>query len=115
MGLMEGAYPNEDARREFFKRAVRSLRANPQFDFAAMSSRFRMPFDAQGQYEVDGQNYLTDRDRPRRNFESVSANYFSTLGLKLLKGRDFTAADVASQPPMAILTATFPPTHSCNH
>src|SRR6266568_1625328 len=93
MGLMEGAYPNEDARREFFKRAVRSLRANPQFDSAAMSSRFRMTFDGQGQYEVDGQNYLTDRDRPRCNFESVSNNYFTTLGLKILEGRDFTVDD----------------------
>src|SRR6266566_3104410 len=107
MGLMEGAYPNEDARREFFKRAVRSLRANPQFDSAAMSSRFRMTFDAQGQYEVDGQNYLTDRDRPRGNFESVSDNYFSTLGLKILEGRDFTVDDVDSKQPVAIVNASF--------
>ena len=107
MGLMEGAYPNEDARREFFKRAVRSLRANPQFDSAAMSSRFRMTFDAQGQYEVDGQNYLTDRDRPRGNFESVSDNYFSTLGLKILEGRDFTVDDVDSKQPIAIVNASF--------
>src|SRR5881392_1171431 len=107
MGLMEGAYPNEDARREFFKRAVRSLRANPQFDSAAMSSRFRMTFDAQGQYEVDGQNYLTDRDRPRGNFESVSDNYFSALGLKILEGRDFTVDDVDSKQPVAIVNASF--------
>src|SRR6266567_2399243 len=107
MGLMEGAYPNEDARREFFKRAVRSLRANPQLDFAAMSSRFRMTFDAQGQYEVDGQNYLTDRDRPRGNFESVSDNYFSTLGLKILEGRDFTVDDVDSKQRVAIVNASF--------
>src|SRR5881397_2050976 len=72
MALMEGAYPSEDSRREFFQRAVRSLRANPQFESAAMSDRFRMTFAAAGQYEVDGQNYLTDRDRPRCNFESVS-------------------------------------------
>src|SRR5437667_1185940 len=107
MGLMEGAYPNEDARREFFKRAVRSLRANPQFDSAAMSSRFRMTFDAQGQYEVDGQNYLTDRDRPRRNFESVSDNYFLTLGCKVLGARDFTVDDVDSKQPVAIVNASF--------
>src|SRR6267143_980769 len=81
MALMEGAYPSEEARQEFFKRAVRSLRVNPQFESAAMSSRFRMTFDGQGQYEVDGKNYLTDRDRPRANFESVSDTYFSTLGL----------------------------------
>src|SRR6266481_5241609 len=107
MGLMEGAYPSDDARREFFKRAVRSLRANTQFDSAAMSSRFRMTFDAQGQYEVDGQNYLTDRDRPRGNFESVSDNYFTALGLKILEGRDFTVDDVDSKQPVAIVNASF--------
>jgi len=107
MGLMEGAYPSEDARREFFQRAVRSLRAQPQFESAAMSSRFRMTFDAQGQYEVDGQNYLTDRDRARGNFESVSDNYFSTLGLKILEGRDFTVDDVDSKQPVAIVNASF--------
>src|SRR5438105_10880329 len=37
MALMEGAYPNEDARRQFFVRAVRALRANPQFEGAALS------------------------------------------------------------------------------
>src|SRR6266705_3271264 len=107
MGLMEGAYPSDDARREFFKRAARVLRANPQFESAAMSSRFRMTFDAQGQYEVDGQNYLTDRDRPRGNFESVSDNYFTTLGLKILEGRDFTVDDVDSMQPVAIVNASF--------
>ena len=107
MALMEGAYPSEDSRREFFKRTVRSLRANPQFDSAAMSSRFQMTFDGQGQYEVDGQNYLTDRDRPRGNFESVSDNYFATLGLKILEGRDFTIDDIDSKQPVAIVNSSF--------
>lgn len=107
MGLMEGAYPTHDARREFFLRAVRALRANPQFESAAMSSRFRMTFDGQGQYEVDGQNYVTDRDRPRGNYESVSDNYFSTLGLKILEGRDFTIDDADSKQPVAIVNTSF--------
>ena len=107
MALMEGAYPSEDSRREFFQRAVRALQANSQFKSAAMSSRFRMTFDSQGQYEVDGQNYLTDRERPRGNFESVSNNYFTTLGLKILEGRDFTVDDVDSKQPVAIVNASF--------
>src|SRR5678815_4541349 len=45
MGLFEGTYPNEEARREFFKRAMRSLRANPAFADAAMTDRFRLTFD----------------------------------------------------------------------
>ncbi len=107
MALMEGAYPSEDARREFFKRAVRSLRANPQFESAAMTDRFRMTFAPNGQYEVDGRNYLTDRDRPTGNFESVSDNYFTTLGLKILEGRDFTIDDNDSKQPVAIVNSSF--------
>src|SRR6266481_3685605 len=107
MALMEGAYPNENARREFFIRAVRTLRANPKFESAAMSDRFRMTFAGGGQYEIDGQNYLTDRDRPRGNFESVSDNYFSTLGLKILEGRDFTVDDTDTKQPVAIVNASF--------
>src|ERR1700757_4586200 len=49
MALMEGAYPTQGLRREFFVRAVRTLRANPQFGAVALSSRFRMTFDGQGQ------------------------------------------------------------------
>jgi putative ABC transport system permease protein len=107
MALMEGAYPNEDARRQFFVRAVRALRANPQFNAAAMSDRFQMTFAPTGQYEVDGQNYPTDRDRPRGNFESVSDNYFSTLGLKILEGRDFTVDDSDMKQPVAIVNTSF--------
>ena len=107
MALMEGAYPNEDSRREFFKHAVRGLRTNPQFISAAMTDRFQMTFGAGGQYEVDGQNYLTDRDRPRGNFESVSDEYFTTLGLKILEGRDFTVDDSDTKQPVAIVNASF--------
>src|SRR5438445_7476787 len=38
MALMEGAYPTQQARVEFFKRALRSLRADPQFDAVALTS-----------------------------------------------------------------------------
>src|SRR5437773_7042917 len=107
MGLMEGAYPTQDARRGFFLHAVRALRANPQFESAAMTDRFRMTFAGQGQYEVDGQNYTTDRDRQRGNFESVSDNYFATLGLKILEGRDFTIDDSDAKQPVAIVNTSF--------
>ena len=66
-----------------------------------------MTFSAAGQYEIDGQNYLTDRDRPTGNFEYVSDNYFTTLGLKILEGRDFTLDDADSKQRVAIVNASF--------
>ena len=107
MALMEGAYPTQQARVEFFKRALRSLRANSQFDSVALTSRFRMTFSGAGQYEVDGKSYLTDRDRPTGNYESVSDSFFNTIGLKILEGRDFTLDDVDSKQPVAIVNASF--------
>ena len=110
MALLEGAY-SEDGRRQFFKRAVRELRANPQFASVALTDRFRMTFAGAGQYEVDGQKYLTDRDRPRGNFESVSDDYFSALRLKILEGRDFTVDDADAEQPVALVNASFARRH----
>src|SRR5437870_3082282 len=107
IALMEGDYPNEEARRQFFVKAVRMLRANPAFAGAAMSDRFRMTFAGLGPYELDGQNYVTDRDRPQGNLEAVSDGYFTTLGLKLLEGRDFTIDDNDAKQPVAIVNASF--------
>jgi predicted permease len=107
MGLFEGDYPTSEARQQFFARAVRALRTNPAFESAAMTDRFRMTFANFGQFEVDGQTYVTDRDRPRGNSESVSDGYFTTLGLKILEGRDFTLDDSDAKQPVAIVNASF--------
>jgi putative ABC transport system permease protein len=107
MGLFEGDYPTSEARQQFFARALRALRSNPTFAGASMTGRFRMTFGGFGQYEVDGQNYVTDRDRPQGNFEFVSDGYFATLGLKILEGRDFTIDDSDAKQPVAIVSTGF--------
>jgi putative ABC transport system permease protein len=114
LALMEGTYPTEAARRDFFTKAVRALRQNAQFEAAAMTDRFRMTFAPSGQYEVDGQSYLTDRDRPTCNFESVSDGYFATLGLTIREGRDFTIEDSDAKQPVAIVNASFARKHWAN-
>ena len=99
--------PTSEARQQFFVRSLRSLRTNPAFADAAMTSRFRMTFGNFCQYEVDGQTYVTDRDRPRGNSEAVSDGFFTALGLKILEGRDFTIEDNDAKQPVAIVNSTF--------
>jgi predicted permease len=111
MGLFEGDYPTSEARQQFFVRVLRSLRANPGFEGAAMTDRFRMTFANFGQFEVDGKTYMTDRDRPRGNSEAVSDSYFTALGLKVLEGRDFTIEDSDAKQPVAIVNASFARKH----
>jgi predicted permease len=107
MALMEGDYPGTGARQQFFVKALRGLRANPEFSGAALSSRQRMTFASSVRYEVDGQTYVTDRDRPEGNSEAVSDGYFELLGLKIIDGRDFTIEDSDARQPVAIVNSSF--------
>jgi putative ABC transport system permease protein len=109
--LLDGAYPTQSARRQFFLRALSVLPTNPHFDSVALSSRFRMTFDGRSQYEIDGQKYVQDHDRPSGNYELISNNYFSTLGMKVLDGRDFTVDDTDAKQPVAIVNASFARRH----
>lgn len=107
VALFEGDYPTSEARQQFFTRVLREVRNNPAFEEVAMTSRLRMTFGNFGQYEVDGQTYVTDRDRPRGNSEAVSDGYFKALGLKMLEGRDFTIEDDDTKQPVAIVNTSF--------
>jgi predicted permease len=48
-------------------------------------------------------------DAPARltNFDVVGADYFRTLGIPLLRGREFAEADRAEAPPVAVVNQTF--------
>jgi putative ABC transport system permease protein len=111
MGLMDGDYPDSEARRQFYDRLVRELRASPEIESAALTSRLRMAFAGTARIEIEGREYHEDRDRPNVNFENVTDGYFGTLGVKLLEGRDFTADDTDLRQPVAIVNATFARRH----
>jgi putative ABC transport system permease protein len=42
-----------------------------------------------------GPQFRDDQKNPRTNFESVTADYFRTMGIRVLRGREFTDADTA--------------------
>jgi predicted permease len=108
MALMESAYPTPAARKVFFDRLLRELRADADLESAALTNRFRMSFSGAGKIEIEGRAYKSDdSDRPLANFEQVSEDYFRTLGVKILEGRDFTIEDNDMQLPVAIVNAAF--------
>jgi predicted permease len=111
MGLMDGAYPTAESRKIFFDELLRELRANPEFDAAALTNRFRMSFSGNGRIEIEGQAYASDDQRPNSNFEQVSDGYFGTLGARVLEGRDFAPDDTDAKLPVAIVNAAFAQKH----
>src|SRR6185436_8885845 len=78
MGLMDGAYPTRDARKQFYDRLLLQLKENPDFAGAAFTNRLRMAFANNSSIEIDGQQdrYKKKGDRPVVNNEQVSPGYF---------------------------------------
>ncbi|MEO7597736.1 MAG: ABC transporter permease, partial [Opitutus sp.] len=107
MGLMDGDYPTGDARRLFYDRLLRELRASPEVESAALTNRFRMTFSGIGRVEIEGHAYKDDKERPNVNFENITDGYFTTLGLKIREGRDFTSDDIDPKLPVAVVNAGF--------
>ncbi len=107
MGLMDGDYPSSDARRLFYDRLLRELRASPEIEAAALTNRFRMTFSGNGPIEIEGRDYKENRDRPQANFENVTEGYFATLNMTLREGRDFNADDTDLKQPIAVVNQFF--------
>jgi predicted permease len=114
LGLFDADYPTPEARQKFFTAALRQLRAAPEIASAALTARFQMVFAGNGQYEVDGQSYVTDDDRPVGNFEPISDGYFDVLGLRIIEGRDFRPDDSDAKQPVALVNASFARKHFGN-
>ena len=107
MGLMDGDYPNQQARKLFDDRLVREMSADPEFQAVALTNRFRMVFAGNNRIEIEGKKYIEDRDRPNTNWEQVTAGFFDVTGQRLLEGRPFHDDDLDTRQPVAIVNAAF--------
>ena len=111
MGLMDGDYPSQDARRLFYDRLLRDLPAVPEFEAAALTNRFRMVFSGVVPIEIEGRDYKENRDRPQANNEQIGGAFFQVTGQRLLEGRAFSENDVDAWQPVAIVNAAFARKH----
>jgi putative ABC transport system permease protein len=111
MGLMDGDYPTQEARKVFYDRLVRDLSANAEFESVALTNRFRMVFSGSGPIEIEGKEYKEAKDRPNANFEQITPGYFEVIGQKVVEGRRFTDDDLDSKQPVAIVNAAFAHRH----
>jgi putative ABC transport system permease protein len=111
MGLMEGDYPSQEARKLFFDRLLPTVEADPAIQAAALTTRFRMVFDGNGRVEIEGKEYPRQRDRPQASFEQVTGSYFAVTGQRLLAGRTFESDDLDSRQPVAVVNAAFAEKH----
>lgn len=84
-------------RAESYQPILRALRNDPRVQHAAVASL--VPVSASGvSYEMTPQGYTPAADEDMHvDTNRVSSGYFETLGIRLLRGRDFAPGDIKNE------------------
>jgi len=97
----------QDTAIQFYETLTNRLRGLPGVQSVTlMQNRIGSGWSNNTGAVVDGKTPFSDRPNPMR-WNAVGADYFATLGVPLVYGRDFTEADSATAPKVAIINAEF--------
>ncbi len=105
--LTSSRYATPEQRAGFFLGVVEQLQASAQVSAAAVV--FGLPFHDENYahtYAVRGRPLPPSAERPRAGLRIVSEDYFAVMGIRLVEGRLFTAADRVGAPLVCILNET---------
>jgi putative ABC transport system permease protein len=104
--LPQARYTNE-AQARFYQQLFEKLHANPVTARSALA--FPTPFgggNAGGGYLIEGQPRSPVADRPLLQINSVSPEFFATMGIPLLRGRDLEWSDTPERPKVTVINRT---------
>ncbi|TMQ00088.1 MAG: ABC transporter permease [Verrucomicrobia bacterium] len=92
----------------FQRQILDVVRGLPEVRSAALVSILPLGInESNTSIEIEGQSSAPDADRPDERYASASANYFATMGIPLLAGRDFTDLDQAGSQRVAVINQEF--------
>ncbi len=106
--LPQTKYPKPDDIARFFKSAIENVRAIPGVESAALVRA--VPFSGNGGtvgYVVEGRPVADPASAPQARFHLVTPDYFKTMKIPLLRGRDFTDRDDLQTPLVSVINETF--------
>ena len=106
MSLTPAQYPDRNARLAFWSRLLDGARALPGVESAALGTHVPLTNShGRGDITVEGMPLPAPGSFPHPDRHEVSPGYLRTLGVRLLSGRDFTDADSATAPKVALVNA----------
>ncbi len=107
VGLFATDYPEVEDRRRFFDELHRRLQERPGVVSAALAQQLPVKFASNPRFNLEGESYAEDAERPRASVTSITPGYFETFGLDLLQGRDFTVMDNTDTQRVVIVNRSF--------
>jgi predicted permease len=104
--LFTGGYPEEKGA-EFDRQFVAKLEALPGVQSVALSNRVPLAFGG-GSTSVKPEGYVSPANESMETqYAIITPNYFQTMQIPMVKGRDFTLQDTKSSQRAVIVSETF--------
>ncbi|HEU0207376.1 MAG TPA: ABC transporter permease [Candidatus Udaeobacter sp.] len=92
--LSEVKYPDRERRAAFFDEVIRRVRALPGVQSAAVADNLPLTYDGDSMMiSVEGIPDPPPDQRPDVIYRVIGPNYFRTMGIPIVRGRDFTDQD----------------------
>ncbi len=109
--LPEDKYPDRAAQVSFFGNLKTRLEAIPGVESASMGGAPASGAPRPSAYELPGGEPSDEKSRPTAVIETISPDYFRTLGATISAGREFTGFDRSPGDPVAIVNERFAREH----
>ena len=105
-------YKEESQRAAFFQDLVQRVKANPGVESAALVSHLPLGgANASDSYLVEGVPEPVPGQEYDGRYRVATPDYFRTMGISLVRGRDFTDQDKAGATPVVIVNETLARKH----
>jgi len=106
--LSPARYPRAEQQAAFYQQVGRRLAAIPGVQ--SVGANIGLPFTGAGMgfsFEIEGRPATSPGGQLGASYRAIGPGYFQTMGVPLLKGRDFTDRDNSEAPGVAIINQSF--------
>lgn len=105
LALPEKKYPKPEQQKAFVDSLLQRLTALPGVQAVGVTQVLPLTGDYSLAFEIEGRP-LPESDWPSTTYYAITPDYFRAMGIRLIRGRLFTAQDDARAPRAAIINET---------
>jgi len=103
--LSEVKYPDRERRAAFFDEVIRRVGALPGVQSAAVAGNLPLTYNGDSMnISVEGVPDPPPDQRPDVIFRAIGPGYFGTMGISIIRGRDFTDQDKADSKNVVVIS-----------
>jgi predicted permease len=106
VAVPEARYRTRDQVTGFHRELLEAIRAQPQVQAAGLVSILPLTGNTGSTLTIQGREDIPVATRPTVGWQWASAGYFHAMGIPLVRGRDFTDADLARAPHVTVVNET---------